>query len=385
MLAEEIGARPPGSPANRRATDYAICELVRCGWSVRTHQFTTRWWRPGGGFLGLPNGAHVPVDPNPFSLVGTARGRVASFASLADLETAGDLTGVIVLLEEPLSGPVAPRHYPFYNPPEHQQLVRILEGARPAAVISVSSRAHSLPTFNDADLSLMSTTVGPETRALLAEGDRVTMTLGGETHAGEGVNVSATQGEIAWPRIVVCAHIDSAATTPGALDNAGGVAVLLALASSAALAAAPIELVLFNGEDHFDACGEMAWLAETDLSGVSAAINIDGAGLRDRIVEVSCLACNDEVSEVVSETIGRHPRMRMGEPWVESDHAIFAMRGTPSVAVTSANPRDVFENFVHTAADTRDVVDLDALADVVLLVEDLVRGLGALIAAGSRN
>jgi hypothetical protein len=70
---------------------------------------------------------------------------------------------------------------------------------------------------------------------------------------GDGVNVSAgaTQGR----RAVVSAHVDSKVTTNGALDNGGGVAVLLGLAERGLDRFRAVELVFFNGEDHYAAPG----------------------------------------------------------------------------------------------------------------------------------
>lgn len=33
--------------------------------------------------------------------------------------------------------------------------------------------------------------------------------------------------------------------------------------------------MLFNGEDHFDACGEVGWLAATDLDEIVGNLNLD--------------------------------------------------------------------------------------------------------------
>ena len=60
---------------------------------------------------------------------------------------------------------------------------------------------------------------------------------------------------------MLSAHLDAKATTPGAFDDAASVATILALAETELPAVGSLEFVMFNGEDHFDACGEVAWLA----------------------------------------------------------------------------------------------------------------------------
>jgi hypothetical protein len=49
VLVEDIGPRPPGSPANRRATDHVHSSFVAAGRPVTSLPFSTRWWEPGTG------------------------------------------------------------------------------------------------------------------------------------------------------------------------------------------------------------------------------------------------------------------------------------------------------------------------------------------------
>jgi aminopeptidase YwaD len=62
--------------------------------------------------------------------------------------------------------------------------------------------------------------------------------------------------------MVVLAHIDAKAGSPGALDNAAGVVVLLLLAELLAGDTLPssIELVAINGEDYYSNPGEQLFL-----------------------------------------------------------------------------------------------------------------------------
>lgn len=52
-------------------------------------------------------------------------------------------------------------------------------------------------------------------------------------------------------------------------------------------------------------------------------------------------------------------------PWFESDHAIFAMRGIPAIAITSEHVHDLFTTLAHTEGDSLDMVDIDVLVDIV--------------------
>jgi hypothetical protein len=52
-------------------------------------------------------------------------------------------------------------------------------------------------------------------------------------------------------------------------------------------------------------------------------------------------------------------------PWWESDHAIFATRGIPAVAITSEGVHDLFTTVAHTGGDTLEIVDIDILVGIV--------------------
>jgi aminopeptidase YwaD len=375
VLVEEIGARPPGSPANRRATEHVRRALTDAGLDVRLFPFTTRWWDPGSGKLATTT-TTVEAEPNPYSPPCAVAGPVVRAGSLEQLAAAGDLSSAILVLEGALaSEPVMPKRFPFYNPEEHQRLVATLEAARPAAVVAVSDQWQ--PIFEDADLHFPSTTVPTDVGLGLLDGEPAWLELGGEVHQGTGATVSGRTG--GGSRLVLSAHLDSKATTPGAFDNAGGVSVLLALAELLLPDDLAIEVVFFNGEDHFDACGELAWLAESDLTEVTANLNVDGIGLRGRGTSLAGLACPPRLTEALRQFADGRPGWVTAEPWMESDHAIFAMRGIPAVAITSEDVHALLAGLAHGPDDTLEVVDPRLLALIAMDLRDLLRLVGRLI------
>jgi aminopeptidase YwaD len=368
ILVDEIGARPPGSPANRRAMDHARHVLADAGLDTRLFPFSTRWWEPGTGRLTTPERT-VEVTPNPYSPPCDVTGEVVHVGTLADLDAVGEVAARVVVLNGGLTlEPVMPKGFPFYNPDQHRHLVAALEAARPAAVLAVSEQWQ--PIFEDADLSFPSATVRPPTVEGLHDGTRLRVELGGRVHEGLGATVSGstTTGR----RIVLSAHLDSKVTTPGAFDNAGSVAVLLTLAELDLLGDAPVELVLFNGEDHFDACGELAWLAETDLAEVLANLNLDGVGVIGRGTTLAALSCPPHLSAALAGFTGGHPGWSPTAPWMESDHAVFAMQGIPAVAVTSEDIHSLLADLAHGPRDTLAIVDTATLAQVTLDLRDLL-------------
>jgi aminopeptidase YwaD len=364
VLARDIGPRPPGSPANRQATTYLEIVLAGAGLPVERLPFSATVWEPGETEL-LLHGHGLRVESAPFSRPGEASGRVVRVGRHDDLVRRADLTGAIVVCTGDLARePYFPKAFPFLDLPEQRATLAALEAVRPAAVIAVAPADDGFePVFEDPDLAFPYLTVGPAIGDRLRDGAGVELRCGGRLGRGDGVNVSALRPG-RGPTTVVSAHVDSKATTVGALDNAGSVAALLALAELGLPGDGSLELVFFNGEDHYAAPGEQAWLAARNLGSIGLEVNVDGAGLAGHGTRVAALAAAPALDGEVRAAVGRHVGFRLGDPWYESDHAVFAMRGIPSLALTTDAPVALAKRLAHAPGDTVDSVDPDVLASV---------------------
>ena len=369
VLVERIGARPPGSPANRRASEHVAATLAGAGLEVREDAFTTRWWEPGEGWLEA-SGHRNTVMPNPYSPAGDVQGRAVLASRVEELEALGSAHDVVLVLTGGLAEEqLIPAGFPFLDPPEHARVRSELHRLAPAAVVAVSD--HWEPILEDPDIAFPSTTVPGELGGKLRPGETLRLKVGGAVQRGDGVNVSASVGTTDT-RLVLCAHLDSKATTPGAFDNAGSVAVLLSLAELGYLDGFPLELVLFNGEDHVDACGEVAWLNATDLRQIAGAVNLDGVGLAGLPTSLAHLACPAPLQARLAAWVEARRGWVPAEPWIESDHAIFAMQGIPAVAITSQDVHALLGGLAHTPADTLHVLDLELLTHVAADLPDVL-------------
>jgi hypothetical protein len=168
VLVDRIGARPPGSPANRRATDHVHASLAAAGRTVTALPFTTRWWQPGAGWLEF-GGSRVEVAPNPYSPAGDVQGLAVRMGRLSDLERLEPRADTVLVLADDLAREqVLPAVFPFLSLPEHERIRTALHHLAPAAVVAVSD--HWEPILEDPDLAFPSTTVptaigGPWRRA----------------------------------------------------------------------------------------------------------------------------------------------------------------------------------------------------------------------------
>ncbi|MGB9374714.1 MAG: M28 family peptidase, partial [Jiangellales bacterium] len=195
-------------------------------------------------------------------------------------------------------------------------------------------------------------------------------------------NVVARLGP-AQQRVLVVAHVDSKPGTPGAVDNASGVVVLLLLARLLAdrgLAAAEddaglgVELLVVNGEDCYSAAGELAYLAahEAELEAVRLVLNVDGVGYRTGGTAFSLYGVEDDTAGVIRSSLTGRPRLGEGPSWFQSDHMVFAQRGRPAVAFTTDQLDTAMSEVIHTAHDTPAQVDVTLLVELAEALADLV-------------
>jgi aminopeptidase YwaD len=378
--------RRPGSEGNRQATAYVAEELARSGWSVSMPEFEVTDWRTDGGELQV-DGKSIEVTPSPYGLGAAAGGPIRILREVADLDRV-DLRGSIVVLAGALAAePLTPKAFPFYGSDEHAAIVSALEAAAPAAVLAATGKYPALcgaldpfPLIEDGDFAIPTATLRPADAVPLfdRDGAAASLEIRSERWRSTAANVTASRG-LSAPRITVIAHIDTKPGTPGAVDNAAGVVVLLMLAELLGPQRVPdlsigVELLAVNGEDHYAAPGELAWLAdhEAQLDDISLVINIDGAGYRGGRSAYSTYNLDADLARHVDRAFGATATLVPGPEFYQSDHAIFAMRGRPAVAITTELVDEMLETLFHSPDDTPAQVDLGLVADIAEAIANLI-------------
>lgn len=390
-LVHDIGARPVGSAANTHATDLIFHALQTLDWRVDRIEFPCLDWQDCGSQLEL-GGRQYAISTGPFSPAISVEAPVAVAATgteLAELSDAG-CSGSILLLH----GAVAveqlfPKNYPFFQVPEHQEIYRLIEACKPCAVLTATGRNQALtgamypfPMIEDGDFAIASAFMTAEEGALLADAIAsgtsapvATLQIDSQRRDTTGANVIARND--AWPAvdrgadsrtIVFTAHIDTKPGTPGALDNAAGVVVLLLLAEQLAERSPRrrIELALLNGEDHYAAPGQVAYLAHTESGGEqpALAVNIDGVGLVNDSVTFSLYQCPVATADALRTGLAAVDKVIEGPIWYQGDHMLFVQQGVPALALTTADLERLTGEIAHSAADDLSNVDIDMLVSI---------------------
>lgn len=385
-LCVDIGERPVGSATNGAATDFFAEAIRHPGFDVETPVFDCIDWRQEGACLTV-SGERIEVSPSPYSLGVSAEAPLAAVESVEALATA-DVQGKILLLHGPIAGePLMPKNFPFYNPEEHQEIIRLLERGAPRAVICATGRhsgmaggMYPFPMIEDGDFDVPSvymTDLEGE-RLLRHVGEAAALESRAWREASQGKNVVVRKGDVGQ-RVVVCAHIDTKPGTPGAIDNAGGVVVLLLLAELLAYydGGLGVEIVAFNGEDYYNAPGQQLYLAQNggQLSQIVLAINIDGAGYYKGRSAFSLYGCEAGVADGIRRVFGSRAGFMEGPVWYQGDHSIFVQNGVPAMALTSERVEELTSEITHTEKDRPEIVAVDRLVEAANALSDVVLAL----------
>lgn len=394
-LCVEIPNRRTGSPGNREATAF-FADITRSqGFTIAAPVFDCMDWEQAGVNHKAGDGS-FEAFASPYSSGCCVEATLAQVSTVEELEAAEAAGEVLLLTGDLTRGQLMPKNFPFYNPEEHQRIIRALEQQAPSAIVAATTRdpemmgggVYPFPLFVDGDFDIPSVYMTAEEGSRLAShvGQRVALESWATRIPATGHNIIASKGGGSGRRIVVFAHIDAWLDTPGAGDNASGTVVLLLLAEQLAGYAGSlgIELVAMNGEDYYANPGEQQWLAMNAgrFADILLGINVDDVGYYRGKVGYSLYNCPANMAAVVQQTFAAYDGLVAGEPWYQGDHGLFLMNEIPALALTSDQLAELMGGITHTPNDTPAVVDVARLAEVALALQDLLLRLDELVAAG---
>jgi len=391
-LCRSIGSRPVGSPTNRAATDFFRDVMDGFGFEMETQSFDCLDWCQSGSSLTVNGKIQFNTNVSPYSRGCYVEGPIEMVSNLEELEEVDARSKIMLVQGELGKEQLMPKNFVFYNPEEHKRIIGLLEAKDPLAVISATSRDPELagsispfPLIEDGDFDIPSVYIGEEEGVRLARHAGRVGSL--KVHAlrspAVGCNVVATRGDCTQNRVVIFAHIDTKDDTPGALDNASGIVILLLLAEllSNYSGSPGVELVALNGEDYYSNPGQQKYL-EMNKDGfdeILLGINLDGVGYLRGKTAYSLYELPSVISAIVDETFGSQTGLKEGEKWYQGDHGLFLNRGVPALAFTSEEVEELVESFVHTPKDKPRVVEVDKLVEVATGLRKLIEDLRKLI------
>ena len=372
-LAVDIRPRPIGSPANLAPAHYIRSSFRTAGLEVPNHVFDCPDWTHVETCLEL-NDERVAAAANAFSQACDVTAPTVAVGTLTELQ-AVDLTGRIAVFYGELSKePLAAKGCAVYNPGRDQQIVRWLEEKQPAALITVNLQPAVLTRLvEDWDLAIPSATVPAEAGLKLLQqvGQPAHLRIVSRQAPSRSASIVGRKTGARPERIVLCAHYDTKIETPGAIDNASGVAALLVLVDQLEHKglAAGLEFIAFSAEEYYGISDtEYVRHSGDELESILVAINMDGVGQRLGTHTIAIMAHSASLQAQVAQQVESYPGVMWVDPWPQSNHSTFAWRGVPSLAFTSTG----VSNVTHTLSDTIDWVSAAKLGEIVSLVTDIV-------------
>ncbi|MDD2621206.1 MAG: M28 family peptidase [Syntrophomonadaceae bacterium] len=383
-LCVTIGDRHPGSEKNRRASSYVSKRLASAGFSVSEPELECIDWECGDIIFKIGEES-IQGFIGPYSRSCEIKSHFKAVASIDDLAEGDFSDKILVLYGEICKEQLAAKGFTFYNPDHHKKMVALLEQKNPLAVIAITGRNPAttgamspFPLIEDGDFDIPSAYISEEEGQKILDQPEKEIYLFMESIRipSKACNVIGIKKGQTLERIVFCAHIDSKKGTPGALDNGGGVCLLLALADllKEYNSKYTIELLTINGEDYYAYPGGMKYLEDNQglMDQIILAVNADGAGSKGSRTTYCFFNSSETISLAVKHVFKDSKNFAETEPWYQSDHAIFALNGIPAIALTTEDFSEIWATIAHTSMDTIDKVDIDILAVVACALRELI-------------
>ncbi|MEW6179076.1 MAG: M28 family peptidase [Chloroflexota bacterium] len=387
FLCKETAGRSVGSDGNRRAAEFINRTFTALGWQVHTSRFNCVDWKEEGCRLKV-GGIEFPAQVSPYSRGGHWTAPLICAGSTEELESQS-LAGKVVLLHGELTREQwTPKNFPFYQNELHQHWINLLEQKAPLAIIAATGKdpqvaggVYPFPLIEDGDFDIPSVYMTDKAGEKLAEmtGKPIELEIRARRIPSQGCNIRAVLAGKSSCRVVCFAHFDAKIGTPGALDNASGVAILLLLAEMLRGKNLDwsVELTALNGEDYYSNPGEVAWLNENQgcFSEIGLGVNFDLVGFREGRTAYSLYQLPEALDALIRGRFGQFEGLMEGESWVQSDHSLFLFNGVPAVAFTSEKMGELMHSIVHTALDTPALIEPRRIVETARAVADLIQHL----------
>ncbi len=372
-----------GSRGNKEAVEYILSQLEGLDYEMDTKEFDcldhvvrkVKLTSGGKEFEVFASSYSLPVD------VEAELVHVSNMEELQGCECEGK---VLLMTDELTKEQLMPKNFVFYNPEHHQKLYSVVEEKAPAAIITATGKdlqmvgnLYPFNVFEDGDHTIPTVTckdvVGVELAGLV--GEIVKLIIDAERIPSKGRNIILKKNLDAEKKVMLCAHLDTKADTPGASDNASGTTVLMLFAQmlNDYNGEMGLEIILFNGEDNYSVAGEMDYLDRYGeaIPKIALAVNIDDVGVNDSTSNFSFYGVEDDVQKFIKETFSGFASIAEGEQWFAGDHMIFAQQQVPTMAFTSSKCWDLMATVTHTPDDVPENIKLELLVELASGLKEL--------------
>lgn len=377
--------RRTGSAGNREATTFFANTLRSYGYKIDAAPFECLDYTRGEVRLAHADDT-FEVHISPYSLGCDILAELVVVSTIEELRKV-NCEGKLLLLKGAIcSEQLMPKNFVFYNPEHHQEIIALLESRRPAGIITATERNPELvgalypfPLIVDGDFDIPSVYCKDTTGEILAslEGEVFQLRLDARRIPSIASNVITRTDYRSDKKIVITAHIDAYEDTPGALDNASGIVVVMLLAEmlSDYRGNFGVEIAAFNGEDHYSVAGQMDYLRRysQEFHDILLVVNVDDAGFKEGRTSYSFYECSQQLEDRVEDVLRKFDGLVRGEPWFNGDHMVFVQNQVPALAITSEFMTELMKTVTHTSLDTPENIDCHKLVELAEALNALIR------------
>lgn len=382
-LCYEIPTRRLGTQGNRDASTFFRKTIELFDFTTESQPFSCIGMRSGDTHLKIKD-QEFEVFISPFTIGCDLTAELVCAATVSELEDLQAEGKILLLSGEITKEQLMPKGFVFYNPDEHKHIYRLLEEKKPAAIITATSKnpdaagaIYPFPMIEDGDFDIPTAYMTDvEGKNLLKfTGKLATLKMDTERIPSNGENIVARKGE-GKKKIVFCAHIDTKEQTPGALDNASGIVILLSLAELLLNYRGKIcvEIIAINGEEYYNTPGQLEYLNRynNDFSSILIAINLDDIGYIKGRTAFSFYDVSEQLSKLIRNVYQGKKDFFEGPPWYQSDHGIFMANGVPAMAITEESVTELMAEITHTEKDSPEIVDPKKLVDNAYALTEVI-------------
>lgn len=382
-LCVDIGTRCVGSQGNRDAAEWFKNTIEGFGFRTESQEFDCLYWIDSGSTL-IAGNDEFKLHTGPFSRPYKGSGRLQVIKNIDELRACHGAGRILLLTDDLVREQLMPKGFIFYNPDHHKEIVRLLEEKGALAIVAATSGNPALagslypfPLIEDGDFTVPNCYMKDVDGKKLSscEGTEIHLAINSECRDARGYNIIARKGDLSKGKVILCAHIDSKSGTPGAIDNATGIIILLMIAEMLAkYADIAVEIVALNGEDYYSIPGQMEYLkrVQEEQQNIRLVFNFDGAGFNGEKGAFSFYNCPEDLIMNLKKIAHDYPTLIEGEQWIQGDHAMFVQMGIGAIAFTSGDLSKISTDIIHTAKDNPSIVDHGITVDIARAVFDFL-------------
>ena len=389
-LCNTIKTRRLGKQGNQDATVYFHQQIQQFGFEIEQQRFDCIDSCLGPSTLKVDGNA-FNIFASPFTQACVLTAQLVAASTLGGLESIDCKDKILLLHGDIAREQLMPKGFEFYNPEEHQKIYQLLERKEPAAILTATSKnpdavgaIYPFPMIEDGDFNIPSAFLKDMEglRLLPFMTKQASLTIDAARVPSSGENIVARKGNLNR-KLVICAHIDTKENTPGALDNASGVTIMLLLGHLLVdyQGDLGIELVALNGEEYYNTPGQVKYLRsyQNDFSSILLAINMDDIGYINGRTAFSFYGVPESIMNAIRFVYAEKDGFFEGPPWYQSDHGIFMAKGIPAMAITEENVLELMAEITHTEKDVPTIIDPHKLVQNAQTLKSVIAALDQLL------